>query len=113
MAEIEFPGLLSLNGLDGTGIDVDNDGKEKLYIHSGNTIIVLKFTGTPNNPDYQLYYFRNFDYLVDAATIYQFPKEKYPSIVLSMNQSENMNSRIFSWVYKHYLITDVKEEKPD
>jgi hypothetical protein len=112
VAEIEFPGLLSLNGLDGAGIDVDNDGKEELYIHNGNTIIIMKFTGSINNPDFQLYYFRNFDYQVDDATIYQFPNEKYPSIILSMNQSLNGNSRIFSWIYKHYLTTGVKEEKP-
>jgi hypothetical protein len=112
VAEIEFPGLLSFFGLDGAGIDVDNDGKEELFIHNGNTIIIVKFTGSINNPDYQLYYFRNFDILVDAATIYQFPNEKYPSIILSMNQSWNGNNRIFSWVYKHYLITGVKEEGP-
>ena len=112
VAEIEFPGILSFFGLDGAGMDVDNDGKEELYIHNGNTIIIMKFIGSVNNPDYQLYYFRNFDLLVDDAKIYQFPNEKYPSIVLSMNQSLNGNSRIFSWIYKQYLIAGVNEEKP-
>ena len=49
---------------------------------------------------------------MDDAKIYQFPNEKYPSIVLSMNQSLNGNSRIFSWIYKQYLIAGVNEEKP-
>jgi len=113
VAEIEFPGLLSVFGMDGTGIDVDYDGKEELYIHNGNAIIILKFTGSPNNPDYQIYFFRNFNLLVDAAKIYQFPNQNYPSIVLSMNQNEDRRFRVFSWVFKHYLLTEVKEEIPE
>lgn len=116
VAEIEFPGLLSLNGLDGAGIDVDNDGKEELYIHNGNTIIILKFTGSSDNPDYQLYYYLNIDnlvnYQIENAKIFQFPKEKYPSIIFSMTHFNYPNTELLSRIFKHYLITDVKEEKP-
>jgi hypothetical protein len=116
LAEIEFPGLLSLNGLDGAGIDVDNDGKEELYIHNGNTIIIMKFTGSINNPDYQLYNCLNIDNLVDYqienAKIYQFPKEKYPSIIFSMTHFNYPNTELLSRIFKYYLITEVKEENP-
>lgn len=37
-------------------IDIDNDGKEELVISVGNSILILKFVGSPNNHQYKLWY---------------------------------------------------------
>jgi hypothetical protein len=37
-------------------VDIDDDGKEELIISSGNIILILKFTGSPGDHQYKLYY---------------------------------------------------------
>ncbi|MBK7499524.1 MAG: VCBS repeat-containing protein [Ignavibacteriales bacterium] len=42
VAEIEFPYLLSLNPAEATSIDVDNDGKEEIFLRIGNVVVFIK-----------------------------------------------------------------------
>ena len=37
-------------------IDIDGDGKEEIIISMANVILILKFTGVPNNHQYDIYY---------------------------------------------------------
>lgn len=110
IAEIEFPGLLTLNSLSGLGINVDNDGSEELFINVGNVVVIIKFTGSPDNPYYEVYYFRQFDNIVETTTMFTFFSEHYPAIILSMGESNPNGRRDFTKIFKHYLTADFKEE---
>lgn len=111
VTEIEFPGLLSLNGLSGMSIDIDNEGKEELVINVGNVVVVLKFIGSTNNLKYEIYYYYQFDNVVESMIMYKFPSSKYPSIVLCMYQSLGGWTRDFTQIFNNYLTTDIKKEK--
>lgn len=52
--ELRYINSLSTNYLQAK--DIDNDGKEELVISLANVILVLKFTGSPNNHKYDIYY---------------------------------------------------------
>jgi len=111
VAEIEFPGLLTLNSLSGLGIDIDNDKNEELFINVGNVVVIIKFTGSSNNPNYDVYYLRQFENICETATMFRFFSELYPAIILSMGESNINGRRDFTRFFKHYLTADVKEER--
>lgn len=109
IAEIEFPGALSLITPRGQGNDVDDDGKDEIYLQIGKTIIIIKFTGSLENHDYQIYYLLHAKYQIENSKIYQFPKEKYPTIILSMTRYNNQQSEMLSWLFKRNIVTELKE----
>ncbi|MFH0734278.1 MAG: FG-GAP-like repeat-containing protein, partial [bacterium] len=113
VAFVNFPYLLSLNNISGMSMDIDNDGKEEIFINIGNTVVVLKFSGSKNNPNYEVCYLHRFVMPVDHAVLYNFYNQNYPTIVLSMSQSIESQTREFTQMYRHYLLTDVKENEPE
>jgi len=56
VAYIELRYLVSFYNEYIQAVDIDNDGKEELVISVGNVILILKFTGSPNNHRYKLWY---------------------------------------------------------
>lgn len=110
VAEIEFPGLLSLNGLRGMSMDVDNDSNAEIFVNVGNTVVLLKFIGMPNNHNYEVYYYHLFENVVQSVKMFNFPDEKFPGIVLSLFQPQNGYRRDITQIFKHYLTVDVTVE---
>jgi hypothetical protein len=57
VARIELRYLTSLSGSETIqAVDIDDDSKEELIISIGNVILILKFVGSPNNHQYNLWY---------------------------------------------------------
>ncbi len=54
MIELRYINSLYTNYLQAK--DLDGDGKEELIISLANIILILKFTGSPNNNQYDIYY---------------------------------------------------------
>jgi hypothetical protein len=59
-------------------VDIDDDGKEELIISSGNIILILKFTGSPGDHQYKLYYAK-----LGEAT--QYGAEIHPAAIADLN----------------------------
>jgi hypothetical protein len=57
VARIELRYINSLSGSETIqAVDIDDDGKEELIINIGNVILILKFVGSPNNHQYELWF---------------------------------------------------------
>lgn len=54
LIELRYINSLSTFYLQAT--DLDGDGKEELILSMSNVILILKFTGSPNNHQYEIYY---------------------------------------------------------
>jgi hypothetical protein len=111
VAEIEFPFLLSLNPPRANSIDVDNDNTEEIFMQIGNVVVFIKFTGSSNNHNYELYYYHLFDQSIQSAIPFKFPGDKYPSLILAMEYWQNGYGRAFTQMYKHYLTVDVDKQE--
>lgn len=89
VAGIELRYLVSLFSFHLQSVDMDNDGKEELVINIGNHLLILKFTGKPNQHSYDIFYAK-----IDEATqpvqfflpstIRDFNKDGRKDILLSM-----------------------------
>ncbi len=58
--KIKIPDYYSLNPLTAFADDIDGDGKEEIIISSDYFILILKFSGNANNPQYSIWYFKMF-----------------------------------------------------
>jgi hypothetical protein len=56
VGKIDFIGAYSLDAFNAFSEDVDNDGKDELVFDLGNTVVILKFAGSPNHQKYELFY---------------------------------------------------------
>ena len=110
VAEIEFPYLLSLNPAEATSIDVDNDGKEEIFLRIGNVVVFIKFTGKENEHNFVIYYYHLFDQAIQSSIPYKFPMDNYPALILAMEYWQNGYGRAFTQMFKHYLSVDVEEK---
>ena len=111
VAEIEFPYLLSLNPAGAESIDIDNDGKEEIFLRIGSIVVIIKFTGKVNDHNYEIYYYHSFDQAIQSSVPYKFPSDKYPSLILAMEYWQNGYGRAFTQMYKHYLTVDVDKQE--
>jgi hypothetical protein len=89
VAGIELRYLVSLFSFHLQAVDMDNHGKEELVINIGNHLLILNFTGKPNQHSYNIFYSK-----IDEATkpvqfflpstIRDFNKDGRKDILLSM-----------------------------
>lgn len=110
VAEIEFPYLLSLNPPRASSIDVDNDGNEEIFLQLGNNVVIMKFTGNRNSHNYEIYYYRLFEFSILSIELFKFANRQYPNLVLPMELWQNGYGRDFTQMFKHYLTVDVDEQ---
>ncbi len=91
-------------------IDIDKDGKEEIFMCVDQNILIFKFTGSPNNPSYELYYhWRNpkandEDWgLIYGARMYDLDHDGYEEIIIngkSSTRPEEGFGKVESYVYK-------------
>lgn len=110
VAQIEFPGLLTLGNLYGVGVNADNDSTEELFINVGNTIVIIKYTGKDGLHNFEIFYYHQHDVMVETAGMFRFYNESYPAIILNMAANIPYGRKEVTRIYKHYLTTDVKNE---
>ena len=89
VAGIELRYLVSLFTFYLQAVDIDNDGKEELVINIGNHLLILNFTGKPNQHSYDLFYAKIGEATQPSAifypsTIYDLNKDGKKDILLPM-----------------------------
>jgi len=90
VAGIELRNLVSLFTNYLQAVDLDNDGKEELIINIGNYLLILKFTGKPNQHSYDIFYAKIGEATQPGAmflpsTICDFNFDAKKDILLSMD----------------------------
>ena len=90
VASIELRYLVSLSTNYVQSGDIDNDGKEELIINIGNYLIMLKFTGQPNQHYFEIYYAKIGESTqpnasVLPSTIFDFNNDYRKDILFSLD----------------------------
>ena len=90
VAGIELRYLVSLFTFYLQAVDIDNDGKEELVIDMGDYLLILKFTGKPNQHSYDIFYAKIGEATQPGAlflpsTIYDLNEDGKKDILLPMD----------------------------
>jgi hypothetical protein len=95
--------------------DIDGDGKDELIFQEGNVIIVLKFTGSTNNPDYSIFYAKINELTqigadFGAVSIFDLNLDGKPDILLPMDNYFGQKSHYYAYMLTNQNIDYVQKE---
>lgn len=118
VTSIELRYLVSLYTYYLQASDIDNDGKEELLFDVGNYLIILKFTGHPNQHNYEIYYIKIGELTEPTAnfqpvTIYDLNNDERKDILIPMDKYVNPNTVVFSYILVQDTLTAVNESLSD
>jgi hypothetical protein len=116
VAAIELRYLVSISTFYIQSSDMDNDGKEELVINLGNYLLILKFTGKPNQQSYELYYAKIDEQSqpgveFQPVTVFDFNNDAKKDILLPMVKYVNLN--LFSYILVQNDLSSVNERDID
>lgn len=114
VSAIELRYLVSFNANYIQAADMDNNGKEELIISLGNYLLILKFTGTPNNHSYDIWYAKigeatqpNDDFHPVNAVDFNYDKKR--DLILPMEKYVNPYTEILSYILVQDTVTLVSD----
>lgn len=115
VASIELRYLVSLYTNYLQASDIDNDGKDELIINIGNYLLVIKFTGQPDQHNYEIYYAKIGELTEPTAhfqptTVYDLNNDGRKDILIPMDKYVNPNTIVFSYILVQDSITSVDEK---
>ena len=115
VAEIQLRYLISLYTNYLQSADIDNDGKEELIISLRNYLVILKFTGKPNQHSYEIFYAKIDELSQPGAeflpvTIVDLNKDGKKDILLQMDKYINPNTDFFSYLLVQDTVTSVQDD---
>ena len=115
VAEIQLRYLISLYTNYLQSADIDNDGKEELIISLRNYLVILKFTGKPNQHSYEIFYAKIDELSQPGAeflpvTIADLNKDGKKDILLQMDRYINPNTDLFSYLLVQDTVTSVQDD---
>lgn len=95
--------------------DVDGDGKQELFICIDQHVIILKFTGQPNAPSYELEYLKRNELaglscVFRGATLFDVTSDSRDEIVITLGQVNNDQRRDFTRIYKPTPLVNVSDD---
>lgn len=113
VAMIEFRFINSLSTFYLQAKDLDKDGKEELIISIANVILILKFTGSPNNHHYEIYYVKIGEATEPTAefqplTTADLDGDGKIDVLLPFQKSEYGQAVNFSYILKQNSTVDVE-----
>lgn len=113
VAMIEFRYINSLYTFYLQAKDLDGDGKEELIVSIANVILMLKFIGSPNNHQYEIYYVKIGEVTEPTAeflplTIADLDGDGKQDFLLPFQKSENGQAVNFSYILKQNGIVEVE-----
>jgi hypothetical protein len=118
VGRIDLIGIFSFFAQNYQAIDVDKDGIEEMMICIEQTVLILKFNGTPDHQTYELFYFKQNDLALAGrnsvyygAVMYDLTNDGKEEITISLDDIiENIGLRRFSFIYKPEFTIDVNDD---
>ncbi len=114
VAGIEIRYLVTLDADYLQSAEIDNDGKQELIINLGNYLLILKFIGSPNQHNYEIFYGK-IDELSQLGanfrpvTISDLNKDGRKDILLPMDKYINPNTALFSYLLVQDTLTSLED----
>jgi hypothetical protein len=116
VGKIDIVGAFSLDAFNAFSTDIDNDGKEELVLDLGNTVMILKFAGSPNHQKYELFYAKQNEIpnsVYQGASMTDLNGDGKKELLLSFFQYLQKPGDInYAYVFKPDFLTGIKGEKP-
>jgi len=117
VAQIDLIGVFSFFAGNCFAKDIDNDGKEELFICIDQNVIILKFTGTPNHPAYDIFYLKqnelaNSNSVYLGATLYDGNRNDKNELFITLDLVNNEGRKEFTYSYKPQFSMGVKASLP-
>jgi hypothetical protein len=115
VAEIQLRYLVSLYANYLQSADIDNDGRDELIISLGNYLLILKFTGKPNQHSYEIFYAKIDELSQPGAeflpvTIADLNEDDKKDILLPMDKYINPNTDLFSYLLVQDTVTSMQDD---
>ncbi len=119
VAQLDIIGIFSFFAGNCFAKDIDGDGKQEIFICLDQTVLIFKFTGSPNHHKYSLIFAKqnemaNQNSVYYGATLYDLLNNGGNELIVNMDQviGEVMTGglRLFSRIYKLDSLTGVKPE---
>jgi hypothetical protein len=115
VAEIQLRYLVTLYTNYLQSADIDNDGRDELIISLGNYLLILKFTGKPNQHSYEIFYAKIDELSQPGAHLYpvtmaDLNKDGKKDILLPMQKYVNPNTDLFSYLLVQDTVISVQDD---
>ena len=113
VTKIWLVGVFSFDAYNAFAVDVDKDGVEELGICVDQHFLILKFTGSPNQHSYELYYIKKNEMVGNynvyyGASMYDLTGDSKEEILISRQQENNGQLRLFTSIYRPSAIVPVE-----
>jgi len=117
VGRIDLLGIFSFFAQNYQAVDVDKDGVEEMMVCIEQTVLILKFNGSPNHQTYELFYFKQNDFAIagrnsvyHGARMNDLINDSKEEIIINLDDViQNVGLRLFSFIYKPNFTVDVKE----
>jgi hypothetical protein len=113
VAKIWIEGVFSFDAYNAFAVDVDKDGVEEIGLCVDQHFLILKFTGRPNQHSYELYYIKKNEMTGNynvyyGASMYDLTGDSKEEILISRQQGNNGQLRLFTSIYRPSSIVPVQ-----
>jgi hypothetical protein len=113
VAKIWIEGVFSFDAYNAFAVDVDKDGVEEIGLCVDQHFLILKFTGSPNQHSYELYYIKKNEIAANynvyyGASMYDLTGDAKEEILISRQQEKNGQLRLFTSIYRPSAIVPVE-----
>lgn len=116
VGKIDIVGAFSLDAFNAFSTDVDNDGKEELVLDLGNTVMILKFAGSPNHQKYELFYAKQNEIpnsVYQGASMTDLNGDGKKELLISFFQYlQGPGDIYYSYIFKPDFLSVIKGEEP-
>ena len=117
VGRIDLVGIFSLNAQNYQTVDVDKDGTDEMMVCIEETVLILKFNGSPNHQTYDLFYFKQNDLALAGrnsvyygATMYDATNDGKDDIIIHLDDIiEGLGMRLLTYIYKADFTLGVNE----
>ncbi len=119
VARVDIIGFFSFFAFNMLAMDVTKDGVDELILCLEQTVIILKFNGSPNNHSYKVYYIKqNERALVGEnsvywnATMYDINSDGKEEILITIDHGmPNIGPRLFTQILKPNKTANIDDEE--
>lgn len=118
VGRIDLVGVFSFFAQNYQAVDVDKDGIEEMMVCIEETILILKFNGSQNHQNYEVFYYKendweNNNYGYYGANLYNLINDQRDELLINMRDDPPGLGTIrwLNWIYKPNFTVDVADNK--